>query len=354
MEKNKSGPAGHAAVEGQAFPEADGAPAILLRTLRAAAGSVSGEALAELLQVSRAAVWKRIQQLKTWGYDIVGEPRQGYRLLAAPDRPLPFEVLEGLATRRFRGPVHYFPRLSSTNDVAKELGRQGLPEGTLVVAEGQTAGRGRLGRQWSSPAAVGLYVSLILRPPLPPTELPQITLTAAVAAARALERAARVRVGIKWPNDLLLDGKKLGGILTELETEADWIRYLVVGLGLNVNTASFPPDLAATATSLFQATGRQHSRLAVLRAWLEELEPLYELFLDRQFPVILAAWKSRTVTLGRPARVRQGGKELQGMAVDVAADGALLLRTAGGTLVRVTSGELAPDPVSEPGAGAPP
>ncbi len=332
-----------------AASEADQAFRALLAALRAAPEPVSGETLAASLGISRAAVWKRLQRLKAWGYEIAGEPRQGYRLLAVPDRPLPFEVLEGLATRRFRGPVHYHPRLPSTNDLAKEMGRQGAPEGTLVVADGQEAGRGRLGRQWVSPEGVGLYVSLILRPPLPPSELPQITLTVAVAAAQALERVAQIAPGIKWPNDLLLGGRKLGGILTELETEAERIRYLVVGMGLNVNTPGFPGELADTATSLWLATGRRHSRVALLRAWLEELEALYEQFLHRQFPVILRAWKRRSVTLGKPARVRQGEREVAGVAVDVAPDGALLLRTGAGQLVRVTSGELAPDPVTGPG-----
>jgi BirA family biotin operon repressor/biotin-[acetyl-CoA-carboxylase] ligase len=331
--------------------EADQDLGTLLQALRTAHQAISGEVLAGSLGISRAAVWKRIQRLKALGYDIAGEPRQGYRLLAAPDEPLPFEVVNRLATRRLRGPVHYAARLDSTNDLAKDLGRRGAPEGTLVVADAQDAGRGRMGRQWESPGKVGLYASLLLRPPLPPTELPPITLTVAVAAARALERTAGALAGIKWPNDLLLQGKKLGGILTELETEADRIRYLVVGLGLNVNTASFPADLAPTATSLLLATGRRHSRLALLKAWLEEFEGLYELFLEGEFPAILAEWRRRTVTLGRPARVRQGQRELAGLALDVAPDGALLLQTGEGKVVRVTSGELAPDPMGGPGAG---
>lgn len=331
-------------------PENDAGLGELLAVLREASGPVSGEHLAARLGLSRTAIWKRVQRLKALGYEITGEPRQGYRLLAAPDRLLPFEVLHGLATRRFRGPVHSFLRLGSTNDLAKELGRRGAPEGTLVVAEAQDAGRGRLGRSWASPAGVGLYASLILRPPLPPVELPRLTLTVAVAAARALERTAGVSPGIKWPNDLLLHGRKLAGILTELETEAERLRYVVVGLGLNVNTPAFPSELADTATSLLLTTGRTHSRLAVLQAWLEELESLYELFLARGFPEILAQWQARTVTLGRPARVRQGDQEICGLAVGVDPEGALLLQTDGGEIVRVTSGELAPDPDGGPGA----
>jgi BirA family transcriptional regulator, biotin operon repressor / biotin---[acetyl-CoA-carboxylase] ligase len=333
------------------FPrqEPEAGLADVLEALRTAGQPVSGERLAAAAGVSRAAVWKRINRLKALGYVIAGEPRKGYRLLAAPDKLLPAEILHGLATRRFRGPVHHFETVASTSDLAKELGGKGAPEGTLVVAESQEAGRGRLGRQWDSPAGVGLYVSLLLRPPLPPAELPQITLTSAVAAVRALQRAAGLAPGIKWPNDLLVDGKKVGGILTEMETESDQIRYLVLGWGLNVNNPVFPPELAALATSLFLAAGRTFSRVALLKAWLEEFEALYESFLSRGFPGILREWKNHAVTLGREVAVRQGARTIQGQAVDVDADGALLVVQQGGEIVRVVSGELAPDQERSPG-----
>ena len=215
--------------------------AAVLQVLRGAADPISGEYLAAQLGLSRAAVWKRVHRLKAQGYVIEGSPRRGYRLLAVPDKLLPEEVLQGLKTRRFTGPVHHFETLDSTNDLAKELAARGAPEGTVVVAETQTGGRGRLGREWNSPPGVGLYVSLVLRPMLPPMELPQITLTTAVAVVRAVRRVAGVAPGIKWPNDLLFNGKKLGGILTEMETESDRIRHVVVGLGLNVNNPGFPP-----------------------------------------------------------------------------------------------------------------
>ena len=236
----------------------------VLQVLRGAADAISGEYLAAQLGLSRAAVWKRVHRLKARGYVIEGSPRRGYRLLAVPDKLLPEEVLQGLKTRLFTGPVHHFETLDSTNDLAKELAAQGAPEGTVVVAEAQTGGRGRLGREWNSPPGVGLYVSLVLRPMLPPMELPQITLTTAVAVVRAVRRVAAVAPGIKWPNDLLLNGKKLGGILTEMETESDRIRHVVVGLGLNVNNPGFPPELAATATSLTLTAGGTFSRVNLL------------------------------------------------------------------------------------------
>jgi len=323
--------------------------AAVLQVLRGAADAISGEYLAAQLGLSRAAVWKRVHRLKARGYVIEGSPRRGYRLLAVPDKLLPEEVLQGLKTRLFTGPVHHFETLDSTNDLAKELAARGAPEGTVVVAETQTRGRGRLDREWNSPPGVGLYVSLVLRPMLPPMELPQITLTTAVAVVRAVRRVAGLAPGIKWPNDLLINGKKLGGILTEMETEIDRIRHVVVGLGLNVNNPGFPPELTATATSLALEAGRTFSRVNLLQAWLEEFEALYGRFLNQGFPEILEEWKGAAVTLGKMVTVRQGPREISGQALDVAPDGALLLRTADGEMVRVTSGEITPGSSAEPG-----
>jgi len=323
--------------------------AAVLQVLRGAADAISGEYLASQLGLSRAAVWKRVHRLKAQGYVIEGSPRRGYRLLGVPDKLLPEEVLQGLKTRIFTGPVHYFETLGSTNDLAKALAAQGAPEGTVVVAEAQTSGRGRLGRTWDAPPQAGLYVSLVLRPMLPPMELPQITLTTAVAVVRAVRRVAGLAPGIKWPNDLLLNGKKLGGILTEMETESDRIRHVVVGLGLNVNNPGFAPELAATATSLALATGKTFSRINLLQAWLEEFEALYGRFLNQGFAAILEEWKGFNVTLGKMVTVRQGPREISGQATDVAPDGALLLLTANGEMVRVTSGEITPGSGAEPG-----
>jgi BirA family biotin operon repressor/biotin-[acetyl-CoA-carboxylase] ligase len=327
----------------------EAAAATILGALKEAAAPLSGEALAAQLGRSRAAIWKQINRLKALGYAIEGSPRRGYRLLGVPDKLLPPEITQGLKTRYFQGPIHHFETLPSTNDLAKELGSQGAPEGTLVVAESQTRGRGRLGREWESPPGVGLYASLLLRPELPPTELPQITLTTAVAVVRAVGRATGLALGIKWPNDLLVEGKKVGGILTEMETESDQIRYLVVGLGLNVNNREFPPPLNLTATSLALAAGATFHRPEILRAWLEEFEDLYELFLNRNFGRILEEWRQYNVTLGKKVTVRQGAREISGFALEVAGDGALLLRQRDGEVIRVTSGEIAPGPGMGPG-----
>ena len=324
----------------QTLPGPDAGLLELLNFLREKDSFVSGELLAARVGLSRAGVWKRLHRLKALGYVIEGEPRRGYRLVATPDKLLPEEILHGLGTKTLRGPIYHFETAISTNDTAKVLGTQGATEGTLVVAETQTAGRGRLGRYWLSPPGLGIYASVLLRPPLPPTELPQITLSTAVAVVRALTRAVGVTPGIKWPNDLILKGKKLGGILTEMETESDQIRYLVVGMGLNVNNPDFPPELSGTATSLLQEEERRFSRLAILQAWLEEFEALYTEFLDRGFPEILEEWKQYSVTLGKYVAVRQGPRQVEGLALEVAEDGALVLETARGEVVKVTSGEI--------------
>jgi len=324
----------------QILPGPDAGLLELLNFLREKDESVSGEVLAARVGLSRAGVWKRLHRLKALGYLIEGEPRRGYRLVTTPDKLFAEEILYGLGARILRGPIYHFETAASTNDTAKALGAQGAAEGTLVVAETQSSGRGRLGRHWLSPSGMGIYASLLLRPPLPPNELPQITLSTAVAMVRALTRAAGVTPGIKWPNDLILRGKKLGGILTEMETESDQIRYLVVGLGLNVNDPDFPSELTGTATSLFREEGRTFSRVHILRAWLEEFEALYLRFLERGFAEILEEWKQHSVTLGKCVAVRQGLRQLEGLAIEVADDGALLLETARGELVKVTSGEI--------------
>jgi BirA family transcriptional regulator, biotin operon repressor / biotin---[acetyl-CoA-carboxylase] ligase len=315
-------------------------PEPVLQALKESSAPISGETLAASLGLSRGGIWKRVQRLKSLGYVIDGSPRRGYLLRETPDKLLPDEVAQGLKTRWLKGPIHHHESLGSTNDLAKELGSKGAPEGTVVVAETQTQGRGRLGRDWNSPPGAGLYVSLLLRPALPPEELPQITLTAAVAVAKAVESVTGLRPGIKWPNDLLWDGKKLGGILTEMETESDCIRHLVVGVGVNVNNRDFPPELAATATSLTLAGGVAVSRLRLLQAYLEEFDALYGRFLNRDFDAILSQWKEYAVTLGRMVTVRQGLKEISGLALAVAPDGALLIETRPGEVVRVTSGEI--------------
>ncbi|AEB10675.1 biotin--[acetyl-CoA-carboxylase] ligase [Desulfobacca acetoxidans] len=323
----------------------------LLIALKKTVAFLSGEQLGLQLGLSRTAVWKRIERLRGWGYRVEGSSRRGYRLDPEQDLLLPVEIAQNLPHRFLRGPVWHFMNLPSTNDMAKDLARQGNPEGSIIVAESQSAGRGRMGRIWESPPGGGIYLSLILRPPLPPAELPRLTLTAAVAVIQAIREVAGLAADIKWPNDILLQGKKLGGILTEMETESDQMSHVILGLGLNVNTTVFPEPVRRLATSLASA-GKRYSRLAILRSLLAALDSLYGRFLQEEFPAILDLWRQSAVTLGQQVTVRQGKEIISGLALDVDSDGALLLQQPDGRIEKVISGEIANGPPNPRGREA--
>jgi BirA family transcriptional regulator, biotin operon repressor / biotin---[acetyl-CoA-carboxylase] ligase len=311
----------------------------LLLMLKQTEAHLSGEELGSRLGLSRTAVWKRIERLRACGYQVEGSSRRGYRLQPDQDLLLAAEIMAGLPQLRLTGPVWHFLTVPSTNDLAKDLARRGYPEGMVLLAETQSAGRGRLGRVWESPPGTGIYLSLLLRPPLPPTELPKLTLTAAVAVVEALEEVTALNIGIKWPNDILFGGKKLGGILTEMETESDQMSHVILGVGLNINTQEFPEHLASLATSL-GCTGRIYSRLAIVRAFLNAMDRWYSTFLERGFEPILMAWHRNAETLGKPVRVKLGSREVSGLALDVAPDGALLVEKPDGEVEKIISGEI--------------
>ncbi len=237
--------------------------------------------------------------------------------------------------------IKYLLRTGSTNDVARTLAEEGAPEGTIVIAETQTRGRGRLGRTWHSPPGAGLYFSVILRPPLDPQELPKITLLAAVAIAESIREITRLDPAIKWPNDLLLEGKKAAGILTELYG-AMTSPYVILGVGINVHTRreEFPPDLQEIATSLDMAGGQNISRTKLMQVVLKHLEKWYELFKKGIFKPILDAWRKGCVIIGAQVKIISGGKEVEGKVADVDEDGALLLRDQAGQTHRILSGEI--------------
>ncbi len=314
----------------------------VLQMLRRDAGRyVSGEEISRTLAVTRTAIWKHIRALKQEGYDIEAHSRLGYRLLRAPDLLLPAEIEARLTTRRLGRPVAYFRRVESTNNEAKKLAVAGCPEGQVVVAEEQSVGRGRLSRGWYSPFARGVWFTIVLRPPFAPQEAPKCTLLAAVAVCRAIRRATGADCGIKWPNDILWDGRKLVGILTEMSAEMDAINHIVIGIGINVNIGAddFPPDVKNIAASLAMAAGRPLPRLDIFLAVLEELERVYDLALTHGFAPILAEWRAASVTLGRTVDVYAPGRRFSGVARDIDADGALLVETEGG-VEKVLAGDV--------------
>ncbi len=316
---------------------------IILRLLKERSPEyISGEEICRVLNVSRTAVWKHIQVLREKGYDIEARSRAGYLLTSIPDRLFPEEIGDGLSTRFLGRSVCYFESVASTNNIAKELAAQGAAEGTLVVAEEQTGGKGRLGRQWCSAKHKGSFFSFILYPPFAPTEANIVTLISAVALATAINNVTGVVAGIKWPNDLLLNGKKICGILTELSAEMERINYLVVGVGINVNQeeSDFPEEVRPVATSLKAQTGIRTSRVKLVQVFLREFEKWYDITLKQGFTPVLARWKEMAVSLNCPVRIQMPNSSWEGWAEDIDKDGALLLRLPDGELKRVISGEV--------------
>ncbi|APG26573.1 biotin--[acetyl-CoA-carboxylase] ligase [Syntrophotalea acetylenivorans] len=305
---------------------------------------VSGAEMSRVLGVSRTAVWKHIEQLRTLGYQIEAVTARGYRLRTSPDLLLPAELQTGLQTKVVGRELVYFTDTDSTNDRAHDLAKNGAEEGTVVIAESQQAGKGRLGRRWTSPAGVNLYASIILRPPIAPRYASQLTFLSSAAVARAIVDITGLTPTVKWPNDVLLDGCKVAGLLNELDAETERIRYLVLGVGVNVNMKAeqFPDDLRYPASSLAIARGQEVSRLLFTRTLLEHLDQLYDQYRREGFQPILQAWQGFFALTGRQVEVDCQGRLLQGQVVGLDDDGALLLQMADGRQERVLAGDVRP------------
>jgi BirA family biotin operon repressor/biotin-[acetyl-CoA-carboxylase] ligase len=303
---------------------------------------VSGEELSSVLRVSRTAVWKHIKSLRELGYRIEAIPSRGYRLLASPDLLIPAEISAGLNSVRIGRRLVCYRETGSTNDDAFKLAEEGAEEGTVVVAEAQRRGKGRLGRRWESPAGLNLYCSVILRPPILPARAAQLTFLSVVAAARAIEAVTSLRPSIKWPNDLLLGGKKVAGLLNEMSAETEKVNFIVLGIGININMDrdQFPDDLRHPATSLFLEAGKPVRRLDLARALLETLDTLYDSYLLNGYGPVREEWLARCNFLGRRIRVTFQDKELQGTAEGIDEEGALLVRAPDGRLERVLAGDV--------------
>ncbi len=302
---------------------------------------VSGEALSGKLGLSRTAVWKVVNALRRHGYRIEAVSSRGYRLLEVPDRLSALEILPLLETHDLGRTLHAFEEVDSTNVVAFRLAVEGAEHGELVVAERQTQGRGRRGRSWSSPGHLNLHASFVLRPELPPQRAPELTLLAAVALAESL-RATGVPADIKWPNDLLVGGRKVAGILTELSADLDRIHFVVLGIGVNLNAAheDFPPELAETATSVLEVTGRRVARAAFAAALAKRLEDWLDLHAAQGFRPVRERWRALSATLGQEVLVTSERREVRGVAVDIDEDGALRIRTADGAEERILAGDV--------------
>lgn len=305
----------------------------ILEMLRSAGGKfVSGEIIAEKLEVSRTAIWKHIQSLRKRGYTISSSERLGYKLDETPDLLLPEIIQYGLQTEIIaaENKILYKVSVDSTNEIAKKAAYDGASDGTIVVAEEQTGGKGRLQRNFFSPKEKGIWFSIILRPQCTPKDAPKFTLMAAVAVVRAFEKF-NLTAKIKWPNDILFDGRKLVGILTEMSAEIGHVNYIVVGIGINVNIKreEFPADIREIAASLSEIAGETLSRVEIFRAVLEEIDRLY---INYDFDEIFKLWRQYNITLGKKVTVlsAESGDIFSGKAVDIDADGALIVDTADG------------------------
>ena len=314
----------------------------IVALLREAAGrEVSSRVLCERLGVSRAAVWKQVETLRAGGYVIEACSRRGYRLVAAPDTPHAAEVGPLLTTRTLGRECRYLAETLSTNRDVAALAQAGAAEGVVVTAGAQRAGRGRMTRVWFSPPDVNLYFSLLLRPAVEPLRAASLPLVAGLAVAEALaELAPGTAPQIKWPNDILMGGKKVCGILCEMQAETDCVSHIIPGIGVNVNLAreELPEELRERATSLRIEAGRRFSRAAVLAAILNRFEPLYLRWCAEGFEPLLAAVAARDALLGRTITLEQGGQRVTGTAEGILSDGALRLRSAQGAMP-VYSGE---------------
>ncbi len=302
---------------------------------------VPGPKIAAEIGVTRATVWDWIEKLRSLGVEIKGHPATGYQLARLPDLLIPSlvrpDIGEGGIGHRM---VHYF-RADSTNTIALRMASEGADHGTAVVAEEQTAGRGRFGRVWYSEKSSGIYVSVLLRPPLAPGAAPALTLMAGVAAQAAVERPTGLVTDIRWPNDLLLNNKKLCGILTEMSAEVDRLHAVVIGIGINVNHREIPDELRSIATSLRLESGKTHSRIQILAALLRELEHYYQILLKQGVEAIVNRWTAvSTYARGKRIVVRTPSGEFRATTAGLESNGALRLRYDDGRVEPLVAGEI--------------
>lgn len=306
-------------------------------------GFLSGETISVSLGITRAAVWKHIKSLQEDGFEIESKSRLGYRLIGIPEALDEVTLLGSIDTEVIGKNIEVHDTIDSTNNRARELAIGDAFEGTLIIAETQQKGRGRLGRDWVSPKGKGIWMSLILRPNIPPQKASGITTVGAVAIRRALNRALDLDIGIKWPNDIIIDGKKVCGILTESHADMDRVHYVVMGIGINANMTleDFPPEIATTATSLRIAAGHRVNRREVIALIMEEIEKTYNRYIeDGDFGSILEECREHSVTLNRPVQVIGRDDTFEGFAMDFHEDGSLLVKRTDGSIIKVMAGDV--------------
>lgn len=305
---------------------------------------ISGKELSNSLGMSRVAVWKQIQKLKKLGYQIIASGKDGYKITSRPDILLAAEVSKMIKTKDIAKKIFYYKKVDSTNSLAKQLLKNennNLPEGTVLIAGEQTAGRGRLGRNWYSPKG-GVWFTIILFPDLEPAYISRITLMSAVVLVNSLKTLYNLKPKIKWPNDIIFEGQKIAGILTEMSAEADKINYILIGIGINANlqTDWFPSEIRKQSISLAEILQKPVSKVQLLRLILENFEKYYSILKKRQFSLILEEWKQNTETLGKYVTIMSGEKTTSGKVIDIKLDGSLIIKEDNGNLQNILSGTL--------------
>ncbi|MBN1368309.1 MAG: biotin--[acetyl-CoA-carboxylase] ligase [Dehalococcoidales bacterium] len=303
---------------------------------------ISGENLGKRLNISRTAVWKHINELRRRGYKIESSPRSGYSFIKNTSLLLPEEISPGLQTSVMGKHIKYYREISSTQDIAARMAHEGAAEGTIVIAETQSKGRGRMGRQWVSPFEGGIYLSLILRPKLLPSQIMQIPLIAGLALARAITHILPLQPAIKWPNDITIGRKKVAGILTEMSSEIDGVNYIILGVGINVNTPAtlLAEQTAGIGTSFIGECGKYTSRVRLVQSFLNEFELIYQKYLDSGFGSIRKDWQVYDTTIGARVRVKSGNRNIEGRAIDIDDNGFLLVKTDKGSINRIINGDV--------------
>ena len=301
----------------------------ILRLLRSADGYISGQELCNRFGVSRTAVWKAINQLKEAGYEIEAQQNKGYRLMAAPDLMTEAEIKSLMHTDWVAKEVLYFDTIDSTNTKAQELAEKGYPSGTLVVADKQESGKGRRGRSWVSPSGTGIFMTLMIKPDINPNNASMLTLVAALAVAKAITSVTGEKALIKWPNDIVVNGKKVCGILTEMNAQFDYINNIVVGVGINVHNESFPEEISQMASSLMiEAGGKRFHRAQIIAETMSYFEQYYDIFLKTQdLSALVREYDELLVNRNKSVRVLDPKEPFDGKAMGITPKGELIVDT---------------------------
>ena len=301
----------------------------ILRLLRSADGYISGQELCNRFGVSRTAVWKAINQLKEAGYEIEAQQNKGYRLMAAPDLMTEAEIKSLMHTDWVAKEVLYFDTIDSTNTKAQELAEKGYPSGTLIVADKQESGKGRRGRSWVSPSGTGIFMTLMIKPDINPNNASMLTLVAALAVAKAITSVTGEEALIKWPNDIVVNGKKVCGILTGMNAQFDYINHIVVGIGINVHNESFPEEISQMASSLMiEAGGKRFHRAQIIAETMSYFEQYYDTFLKTQdLSALVREYDELLVNRNKSVRVLDPKEPFDGKAMGITPKGELIVDT---------------------------